>query len=331
MSGATKLRSAEKQMQEPPRAILGPAGNRVRVSEEAKRKIEVLKKSLQKPKKPAEKMSQAAVKNNLSVDSTCSSDSYSSSSSSGRNVKRNGIKQVKDVPNGGEIKDASSKKDGPVKRCDWITPNSDPLYMSFHDEEWGVPVHDDRKLFELLVFSQALAELSWLAILHMRDIFRKLFDQFDPSSIAQFTEKKLLSLKVNGNLLLSEPKLRAIVENAKQMLKIQQEFGSFSNYCWRFVNQKPLRNGFRYGRQVPAKTPKAELISKDLMQRGFRCVGPTVVYSFMQVAGIANDHLISCFRYQECNADVEKDFKPPKSQEIEIVTKALGNTCFSHN
>ncbi|KAG6747814.1 hypothetical protein POTOM_047705 [Populus tomentosa] len=331
MSGATRLRSAEKQMQEPPRAILGPAGNRVRVSEEAKRKIEVLKKSQQKPKKPVEKMSQAAVKNNLSMDSTCSSDSYSSSSSSGRNVKRNGTKQVKDVPNGGEIKDVSSKKDGPVKRCDWITPNSDPLYMSFHDEEWGVPVHDDRKLFELLVFSQALAELSWLAILHMRDIFRKLFDQFDPSSIAQFTEKKLLSLKVNGNLLLSEPKLRAIVENAKQMLKIQQEFGSFSNYCWRFVNQKPLRNGFRYGRQVPAKTPKAELISKDLMQRGFRCVGPTVVYSFMQVAGIANDHLISCFRYQECNADVEKDFKPPKSREIEIVTKALGNTCFSHN
>lgn len=331
MSGATRLRSAEKQTQEPPRAILGPAGNRVRVSEEAKRKIEVLKKSQQKPKKPVEKMSQAAVKNNLSVDSTCSSDSYSSSSSSGRNVKRNGTKQVKDVPNGGEIKDVSSKKDGPVKRCDWITPNSDPLYMSFHDEEWGVPVHDDRKLFELLVFSQALAELSWLAILHMRDIFRKLFDQFDPSSIAQFTEKKLLSLKVNGNLLLSEPKLRAIVENAKQMLKIQQEFGSFSNYCWRFVNQKPLRNGFRYGRQVPAKTPKAELISKDLMQRGFRCVGPTVVYSFMQVAGIANDHLISCFRYQECNADVEKDFKPPKSREIEIVTKALGNTCFSHN
>jgi DNA-3-methyladenine glycosylase I len=131
MSGATKLRSAEKQMQEPPRAILGPAGNRVRVSEEAKRKIEVLKKSLQKPKKPVEKMSQAAVKNNLSVDSTCSSDSYSSSSSSGRNVKRNGIKQVKDVPNGGEIKDASSKKDGPVKRCDWITPNSGKKLVNF--------------------------------------------------------------------------------------------------------------------------------------------------------------------------------------------------------
>ncbi|KAJ6722552.1 DNA GLYCOSYLASE SUPERFAMILY PROTEIN [Salix koriyanagi] len=302
MSVAAKLRSAEKQTHEPPRAILGPAGNRVRVLEEAKRKIEVLKKSQQKPKKPVEKMSQAAVKNNLSVDSTCSSDSCSSSSSSGRNVKLNGIKHVKDVPNGGEIKDVSSKKEGPVKRCDWITPNSDPLYMSFHDEEWGIPVHDDRKLFELLVFSQALAELSWLAILHMRDIFR---------------------LPVSFHICLWEADL-IIVE-------IQQEFGSFSNYCWRFVNQKPLRNGFRYVRQVPAKTPKAELISKDLMQRGFRCVGPTVVYSFMQVAGIVNDHLISCFRYQECNADVEKNFKSPKSQEIEIVAKALGNTCLSHD
>ncbi|KAJ6685973.1 hypothetical protein OIU79_015888 [Salix purpurea] len=302
MSGATKLHSATKQVHEPPRAILGPTGNRARVLDEGRRKIEVLQKSQQRPKKPVEKMSQAAVKNNF----------------------------VKDVRNGGEIKDVSSKKEGPVKRCDWITPNSDPLYMSFHDEEWGVPVYDDRKLFELLVYSQALAELSWPAILHMRDIFRKLFDSFDPSSIAQFTEKKLLSLKFNGNLLLSEPKLRAVVENAKQMLKIQQEFGSFSNYCWRFVNQKPLRNGFRYARQVPVKTPKAELMSKDLMQRGFRCVGPTAVYSFMQVAGFVNDHLQACFRYQECNAEVKKNFKP-RSEETGMVTEASGNTCVSHD
>ncbi|XP_011017296.1 PREDICTED: uncharacterized protein LOC105120690 isoform X2 [Populus euphratica] len=333
MSGATKLQSATKQVHEPPRAILGPTGNRARVFE-ARRKIEVLSKSQQKPKKPVEKMSQAAVKNNLSVDSTCFSDSSSSSSgvssSSGKNVKHYGIKKVEDVRNGREINDVSSKKERPVKRCDWITPNSDPLYMSFHDEEWGVPVYDDRKLFELLVYSQALAELSWPAILHMRDIFWKLFDNFDPSSIAQFTEKKLLSLRFNGNLLLSEPKLRAVVENAKQMLKIQQEFGSFSNYCWRFVNHKPLRNGFRYARQVPVKTPKAELISKDLMRRGFRCVGPTAVYSFMQVAGFVNDHLKACFRYQECNVDVKKDFKP-KSEETEIVTKALGKTCVSHD
>ncbi|XP_011017297.1 PREDICTED: uncharacterized protein LOC105120690 isoform X3 [Populus euphratica] len=327
MSGATKLQSATKQVHEPPRAILGPTGNRARVFE-ARRKIEVLSKSQQKPKKPVEKMSQAAVKNNLSVDSTCFSDSSSSSSgvssSSGKNVKHYGIKKVEDVRNGREINDVSSKKERPVKRCDWITPNS----------EWGVPVYDDRKLFELLVYSQALAELSWPAILHMRDIFWKLFDNFDPSSIAQFTEKKLLSLRFNGNLLLSEPKLRAVVENAKQMLKvtiqIQQEFGSFSNYCWRFVNHKPLRNGFRYARQVPVKTPKAELISKDLMRRGFRCVGPTAVYSFMQVAGFVNDHLKACFRYQECNVDVKKDFKP-KSEETEIVTKALGKTCVSHD
>nr|TKS01444.1 hypothetical protein D5086_0000172570 [Populus alba] len=311
MSGATKLQSATKQVHEPPRAILGPTGNRARVLEEARRKIEVLRKSQQKPKKPVEKMSQAAVKNNFSVDSTCSSDSSSSSSS-------------------GVSSSSGKNKERPVKRCDWITPNSDPLYMSFHDEEWGVPVYDDRKLFELLVYSQALAELSWPAILHMRDIFRKLFDNFDPSSIAQFTEKKLLSLRFNGNLLLSEPKLRAVVENAKQMLKIQQEFGSFGNYCWRFVNQKPLRNGFRYARQVPVKTPKAELMSKDLMQRGFRCVGPTAVYSFMQVAGFVNDHLKACFRYQECNVDVKKDFKP-KSEETEKVTEALGNTCVSHD
>lgn len=109
------------------------------------------------------------------------------------------------------------------------------------------------------------------------------------------------------------------------LLQIQQEFGSFSNYCWSFVNHKPVRNGFRYARQVPAKTPKAELISKDLMQRGFRCVGPTVVYSFMQVAGIANDHLLTCFRYQECNTDLKKDLKP-KSQEMQVLTEALENT-----
>ena len=112
------------------------------------------------------------------------------------------------------------------------------------------------------------------------------------------------------------------------LLQVQQEFGSFSNYCWGFVNHKPLRNGFRYARQVPVKTPKAELMSKDMMQRGFRCVGPTVVYSFMQVAGIVNDHLITCFRYQECNANVKKDIKP-KTEEIERLTKDVAKTCFS--
>ncbi|XP_038715948.1 probable GMP synthase [glutamine-hydrolyzing] isoform X2 [Tripterygium wilfordii] len=329
MSEPAKLRSRSNPVMEP-RAILGPGGNRVvRVNEELKRKTEGLQTKLQQgTRKTIQKMPQSAVRKNVSVDSTCSSDSSSTGSSekmvvsSRRTAKRNGLRSVKVVPDEiavvGEISKVSP---GPVKRCDWITPNSDPLYIAFHDKEWGVPVRDDRKLFELLVFSQALAELSWPAILHQRDIFRKLFDDFNASSIAEFTEKKLLSLKVNGSLLLSEPKLRAVVENAKQMLKVQEEFGSFSNYCWRFVNQKPLRNGFRYSRQVQVKTPKAELISKNLMQRGFRCVGPTVIYSFMQVAGIVNDHLVTCFRYRECCEELNKNLKS-QTEQPEVPTKA---------
>ncbi|XP_057504216.1 uncharacterized protein LOC130787784 isoform X2 [Actinidia eriantha] len=315
MSVATEHRLAAKPGSEA-RVILGPSGNRIRVSEEAKRKKESLKKN-QKPSRLVSATPCLVARNNLSVDSTCSSDSSSWGSSvtmvsSKRRVKPNGLRSVKIVPDGVE-----SVVAGPVKRCDWITANSDPLYTAFHDEEWGVPVRDDRKLFELLVLSQALAEFTWPAILSKRDMFRTLFDDFDPSSVATFTEKKLLSLRLNGNTLLSEPKLRAVVENANQTLKIQQEFGSFSNYCWSFVNHKPIRNGFRYARQVPVKTPKAETISKDLMHRGFRCVGPSVVYSFMQVAGLANDHLVTCFRYHECNNIVENDQKP-KNEDIEI-------------
>lgn len=331
MSVATKLQLSTKPVPEP-RAILGPAGNRVRVSEELKRKAE-------KPKKPqpqinrASKIPEPAVRNSVSVDSSCSSDSSSSGSSAkkkvnSRTVRRNGFRPVKVSPDVAEAAALSSPKiSGPPKRCDWITPHSDPSYTIFHDEEWGVPVYDDRKLFELLVFSQALAELSWPAILNKRDIFRKLFDSFDPSSVALFTEKKLMSLKVNGSPLLSEPKLRAVVENAKQILKVQQEFGSFGEYCWSFVNHKPIRNGFRYARQVPVKTPKAELLSKDLMLRGFRCVGPTVVYSFMQVAGIVNDHLSTCFRFQECNTDLKEDLKP--KIDTPEVNDVLQDTCLS--
>ncbi|XP_015884611.3 uncharacterized protein LOC107420223 [Ziziphus jujuba] len=332
MSVATKLRSPVCE----PRAILGPGGNRVRVSEDLKRKNEGMKKPQRPPRKPVSEMPETAVRNNVSVDSSCSSDSSSSGSlaktvSSRRTVRRNGLRPrpVKVVPDGVEVGAVSPKLSGPPKRCDWITPNSDPVYTSFHDEEWGIPVYDDRKLFELLVFSQALAELSWPAILNKRDIFRKLLDNFDPSSVAQFTEKKLLSLKVNGVLLLSETKLRAIVENAKQVLKVQQEFGSFNNYCWSFVNHKPLRNGYRYARQVPVKSPKAEVISKDLMQRGFRCVGPTVIYSFMQVAGIVNDHLLACFRYQECSTvNATKDSKP-KIEDTERLIEAVEKTRLS--
>lgn len=334
ISVTTKLQSSAKPVAEP-RAILGPTGNRVRSSEDPKRKTEALKKP-QRPKKPVQEIPAPVVRNNVSTDSSCSSDSSSSSGSSAKKklensrrtstAKRKGVKNVKVVPDGGGAEIVA----GPIKRCDWITSNSDPLYTSFHDEEWGVPVYDDTKLFELLVFSQALGELSWPAILNKRDIFRKLFDNFDISSIAQFTEKKLLSLKVNGSLLLSEAKLRAVAENARQMLKVQLEFGSFSNFCWRFVNHQPVRNGYRYARQVPVKTPKAELISKDLMQRGFRCVGPTVVYSFMQLSGIVNDHLLTCFRYHECNANDKNDLKS-KIEETKELTKALEHTCLSQD
>lgn len=297
------------------RAILKPAGNRVAVvSEESKHnKKENNVKTPQRPTKVEPKIPNKVVQSNVSFDSTCSSDSCSSNSSSvkkvstGKSVKLNGFKPVRVVP---DAVDVATTVSLPLKRCEWITPNSDPIYTAFHDEEWGVPVvDDDRKLFELLVFSQALAEHRWPELLNQRDIFRKLFENFDPSAVAQFTEKKFLTLKINGNSLLSEPKLRAIVENAKQLLKVQQECGSFSNYCWRFVNHKPIRNEFRYGRQVPVKTPKAEVISKDMMRRGFQCVGPTVVYSFMQVAGLVNDHLVTCFRHQECKVTTKNEFK----------------------
>ncbi|WJX35921.1 DNA-3-methyladenine glycosylase I [Trifolium repens] len=318
---ATKLESPRATE---PRAILKPGGNIVTTvhEETTKRKKENLKKKTQGPRKQVPEICDSVVvgsTNKVSSDTTCSSDSSSSGNNSlvkkvnaqngngtSAKMKRNGFKMKTD----GSHVSPGHKDSAPSKRCDWITPNSDPLYSSFHDEEWGVPViDDDRKLFELLVYSQALAEHTWPAILNNRDIFRKLFENFDPSSIAQFTEKNLVTPKINGNPLLSEQKLRAIVENAKQLLKVQLEFGSFSNYCWKFVNHKPIRNEFRYGRQIPVKTPKAELISKDMMRRGFQCVGPKVVYSFMQVSGLVNDHLLTCFRHQECNMTIKNEIK----------------------
>lgn len=182
------------------------------------------------------------------------------------------------------------------RRCAWITPKSDQCYIAFHDEEWGVPVHDDRKLFELLSLSGALAELSWKDILSKRHLFRQVFLDFDPIAISELTNKKITS----PDSLLSEQKLRSILENANQVRKIIVEFGSFDKYIWNFVNHKPTQSQFRYQRQVPAKTSKAELISKDLVRRGFRSVSPTVIYSFMQTAGLTNDHLTSCFRHHEC-------------------------------
>eukprot|EP01018_Ginkgo_biloba_P021809 Gb_31458 [translate_table: standard] len=186
------------------------------------------------------------------------------------------------------------------KRCGWITPQSDPVYVAFHDEEWGLPVHDDKRLFELLILSGALAELSWPAILSARDTYRDVFAGFDPVVVAAFSDKKITSLKSTKNIILHEGKLHGILNNAKCTLKIVEEFGSLDKYMWGFVGHKPIVNKYRYPRQVPAKTPKAEVISKDLVKRGFRFVCPTVMYSFMQAAGLTNDHLVHCFRCEEC-------------------------------
>lgn len=184
-------------------------------------------------------------------------------------------------------------------RCAWITQYSDPNYVAFHDNEWGVPVHDDKRLFELLVLSGALAELSWSAILNARDTYRQVFAGFDPAVVATFDDNKIESFKYTKNVVLHEGKLRGIVNNAKLVLKIVEEYGALDTYIWSFVGFKPIVNRFRYARQVPVRTPKAEVISRDLLKRGFRFVGPTVIYSFMQVTGMTNDHLAHCFRWEE--------------------------------
>ncbi|WCJ40380.1 DNA glycosylase superfamily protein [Euphorbia peplus] len=186
----------------------------------------------------------------------------------------------------------------------WV-PGRNPCCIKFHDEEWGVPVHDDEKLFELLCLSGALAEMTWPVILNKRGSFREVFLDFDPAAVSKLNDRKIALPGSPGRLLLSEPKLRSIIENARQLCKVRDEFGLFDKYIWNFVNHKPMVNQFRNSRQVPVKNSKAEVISKDLVGRGFRSVGPTVVYSFMQVSGLTNDHLTSCFRFQECITGTE--------------------------
>ncbi|KAI3463466.1 hypothetical protein Pfo_020129 [Paulownia fortunei] len=261
---------------------------------------------------------------NLSLNASCSSDASTDSShsraSTGRISRRSAtstppFKRKQQCSSKGERiekmegngKSVGSESDGVVldgslvkKRCAWVTSNTDPLYAAFHDEEWGFPAHDDKKLFELLSFSTALAELTWPVILSKRPIFRDVFLDFDPIAVSKLNDKKIATPGSPASSLLSELKLRAIIENARQICKIIDELGSFDKYIWGFVNYKPIVGNFRYPRQVPIKTSKADTISKDLVRRGFRGVGPTVVYSFMQVAGLTNDHLANCFRYQDC-------------------------------
>lgn len=216
------------------------------------------------------------------------------------------------------------------KRCGWVTTNSDLCYVAFHDEEWGVPVNDDKKLFELLSLSGALAELTWPTILSKGHLFRDTFLEFDPRAVSKLSEKKIGAPGGPASSLLSELKIRGIIENGHQICKVIDEFGSFDKYIWSFVNHKPIVGQFRYPRQVPVKSPKSEVISKDLIRRGFRSVGPTVVYSFMQVAGLTNDHLMSCFRFQECITGVESRGKVNNDEANDETRKVEETTALGY-
>ncbi len=183
------------------------------------------------------------------------------------------------------------------RTCDW--PGDDPLMIRYHDEEWGVPVKDDLKLFEFLVLESAQAGLSWKTILHKREGYRKLFANFDQKKISQFDEQRIQILLQDPAIIRNRLKIEATIHNAARFLDIQKEFGSFSNYMWNFVQNKPIDGKRKTLKDLPAITPEAELFAKDLKKRGFKFLGPTVMYAHMQAVGMVNDHLVSCFRYME--------------------------------
>lgn len=183
------------------------------------------------------------------------------------------------------------------KRCIWSV--SDPIYIKYHDKEWGVPVHNDRKLFEMIVLDGAQAGLSWLTILKKRNNFRKAFDNFDPQKVAKYDRRKITQLLGNDGIIRNKLKIEAAVTNAKQFLRVKKEFGTFDRYIWQFVEGKPKINSWKEMKQIPATSPESDAMSKDLKARGFKFVGSTICYAFMQAAGMVNDHTIDCFRYKE--------------------------------
>jgi DNA-3-methyladenine glycosylase I len=184
-------------------------------------------------------------------------------------------------------------------RCEWA--GSDPLYIQYHDQEWGVPVHDDRTLFEFLVLEGAQAGLSWITILRRRENYRQAFDNFDPQKVARYNPAKIERLLQDPGIIRNKLKVNSAVQNAQAFLRIQEEFGSFNQYIWGFVDHRPIINTWTQMNQIPASTPLSETISKDLKQRGFNFVGPTIVYAHMQATGMVNDHVVSCFRYKQIN------------------------------
>ena len=186
-----------------------------------------------------------------------------------------------------------------VKRCSWC--GSDPLYVAYHDEDWGVPVYDNQQLFEMLILEGAQAGLSWLTILKKRENYRKAFHDFDASTIASYDQKEVDRLMQDAGIVRNRLKIEATIKNARGFLQLCEEFNSFANYLWRFVDGKPIINAWQDHSTIPANTQISDQLSKDLKRRGFNFVGSTICYAFMQSIGMVNDHTTDCFRYQQIN------------------------------
>jgi DNA-3-methyladenine glycosylase I len=188
-----------------------------------------------------------------------------------------------------------------VERCEWV-PENDPLYVAYHDEEWGVPEHDDRKLFELLTLEGAQSGLSWATILRKREGYRRLFAGFDPEAVARFDQQRIEELLLDPAIVRNRRKVESTVANARRVLEAQAELGSLDTYVWSFVGGAPIVGRWNALHELPAETSESKAMSKDLKRRGFGFVGPTVCYAFMQAAGLVNDHVMSCFRYSGVDA-----------------------------
>jgi DNA-3-methyladenine glycosylase I len=184
-----------------------------------------------------------------------------------------------------------------MKRCEWA--DGEPLSEEYHDREWGVPLHDDRKLFEFLILDAMQAGLSWLTILKKRDNFRKAFDDYNPEKIARYNQARISKLLQDKGIIRNKLKINSAVTNARAFLDICNEFGSFDKYIWDFVNGRPIVNTWKKMKEIPAETSESKIMSKELKKRGFKFVGPTICYAFMQAAGMVNDHTVDCFRYKE--------------------------------
>jgi DNA-3-methyladenine glycosylase I len=184
------------------------------------------------------------------------------------------------------------------KRCQWA--GNDLLYVNYHDEEWGVPVHDDRTLFEFLILEGAQAGLSWITILRKREAYRKAFSGFDPAKVAPYRKDRIERLLKDPGIVRNRLKVESAVSNAKAFLKVRKEFGTFDAYLWQFTGGKPIQNRFKTMREIPAHTAESDAMSKDLKKRGFKFVGSTICYAHMQAVGMVNDHTVDCFRYREC-------------------------------